>query len=76
MKYNYSFVLARSKMKYRSNCDAAVTAVTLLVTFFILLTKCDAGISLNYHQSSGNSLESYNNATLSFFFTADPQVSI
>ena len=62
-------------MKCSIICDYHPVIVSSAVTLLILtLGQCDASITLNYQQSSGNSVESgNNNATLSFFFTADPQ---
>ena len=77
MKFNYSIAPKRSKMKL---CDDDPIKVFTAVTLCIL-TLCDASITLNYQPSSGNSASAsgnsvesgYNNATLSFFFTGDPQ---
>ena len=78
MKFNYSIAPKRSKMKCSTICEDYPIKVFTAVTLCIL-TLCDASITLNYQPSSGNSasgnsVESgYNNATLSFFFTGDPQ---
>ena len=73
MKFDFTFAPARRKgprsVKMCHVCDVSVTlSVTLIL--LAIVTKCDASIALNYQP---NSLDNSNNATLSFFFTADPQ---
>jgi hypothetical protein len=59
-------------MKWSTFCEHDPVKVCIAVT--LLMSLCDASITLSYQQSSGNSVESgNNNATLSFFFTGDPQ---
>ncbi len=76
MKFGHTFAPTKSKtqkMKFHI-CDRAVTcSVTLL--FLWSVTNCDASISLSYQPMNSNNVDptGNSNATLSFFFTADPQ---
>ena len=70
VKFGHTFAPTRSKKS--GDKFSASTLSWTIVTFVYLssVTPCDASITLSYHQ---NTFESYNNATLSFFFTGDPQ---
>ena len=73
MKFDFTFAPARRKgFRLSKMCRVCDVFVTISVTLVLLaaVTVCDASIALNYQP---NALESANNATLSFFFTADPQ---
>ncbi len=71
MKFGFTFAPTRSKNWPRQG-DARYLTLTVTLLFLVSVTNCDASITLNYQP---NTFDSYNNATLSFFFTADPQVA-
>lgn len=69
MKFGLKFAPTRSK-KFSKVGEKYLTIGKVTFLFLLSVTQCDASITLNYQP---NNHESYNNATLSFFFTADPQ---